>query len=85
MNFTPLADRVLIEPIEQENVTKGGIIIPDIAKEKPKTGKVIKVGTSIEGVKEEDTVLYEQFAGTEISIEGKSYLVMRESNIMAVI
>ncbi|MBI9038247.1 MAG: co-chaperone GroES [Bacteroidales bacterium] len=89
LNIKPLADRVIIEPAQAEEKTAGGIIIPDTAKEKPQKGIVLAVG---EGKKDEpmtvkvgDTVLYGKYAGTEISVQGSDYLIMRESDIVAVI
>lgn len=89
INIRPLADRVLVEPAQAEEKTAGGIIIPDTAKEKPMKGKVIAVG---EGKKDEpmtvkvgDMVLYGKYAGTELSVDGTDYLIMRESDIYAVI
>lgn len=89
MNIQPLADRVLIEPTAAEEVTMGGIIIPDSAKEKPLKGTVIAVG---KGTKDEemvlktgDCVLYGKYAGTELELEGKKYLIMRQSDVLAVI
>ncbi|MBR0361366.1 MAG: co-chaperone GroES [Paraprevotella sp.] len=89
MNIKPLADRVLIEPAPAETKTIGGIIIPDTAKEKPLQGTVIATG---EGTKEEtmilkegDTVLYGKYAGTELEFEGKKYLIMRQSDVLAVL
>ncbi len=89
VNIKPLADRVLVEASVAEEKTASGIIIPDTAKEKPQKGKIIAVG---EGKKDEpmtvkvgDEVLYGKYSGTEISIEGKDYLIMRESDIFAVI
>jgi chaperonin GroES len=89
VNVKPLADRVLVEPAAAEQKTAGGIIIPDTAKEKPQKGTVVAVGN---GKKDEpltvvvgDQVLYGKYSGTEISIEGKDYLIMRESDILAVI
>lgn len=85
----PLHDRVIVEPIQSESTTKSGIIIPDTAKEKPNSGKVIAVGDGKKDepitVKIDDIVLYGKFAGTEINVEGKDYLIMRESDIMAII
>lgn len=85
----PLADRVLVKPADAEEKTKGGIIIPDTAKEKPQKGKVVAVGN---GKKDEpmtvrigDSVLYGKYSGTEITIEGEEYLIMRESDIFAVL
>ena len=89
INVTPLADRVIIEPAAAEETTAGGIIIPDTAQEKPKKGKIIAAGNGKKDepltVKEGDTVLYGQYSGTEIKIEGSDYLIMRESDIFAII
>ena len=89
MKIQPLADRVLIEPAAAEEKTIGGIIIPDTAKEKPLQGKVVAVG---KGTKDEemvlkagDTVLYGKYAGTELEFEGQKYLVMCQSDVVAVI
>ncbi len=89
MSIKPLADRVLIEPAPAETKTIGGIIIPDTAKEKPLQGTVVAVGN---GTKDEemilktgDTVLYGKYAGTEIEFEGNKYLIMRQSDVVAVI
>jgi chaperonin GroES len=85
----PLADRVLVEAAAAEEKTAGGIIIPDTAKEKPQKGKVIAVGGGKKDepmtVKVGDSVLYGKYAGTEISVDGKDYLIMRESDIFAVL
>ncbi|MFA6677834.1 MAG: co-chaperone GroES [Bacteroidales bacterium] len=89
MNIKPLADRVLIEPKEAETKTASGIYIPDTAKEKPQQGKVMAVGT---GKKDEpmelkvgDTVLYGKYAGTEIEVEGGKYMIMRQSDVLAIL
>ncbi len=89
MKIQPLADRVLIEPAAAEEKTVGGIIIPDTAKEKPLQGKVVAVGR---GTKDEemvlkagDTVLYGKYAGTELEHEGVKYLIMRQSDVVAVL
>ncbi|WMJ74258.1 co-chaperone GroES [Cytophagaceae bacterium ABcell3] len=89
VNLKPLADRVLVEPAAAEEKTASGIIIPDTAKEKPQKGSVVAVG---EGKKDEpmtvkvgDTVLYGKYAGTELTVDGKDYLIMRESDIFAVL
>jgi len=89
VNIKPLADRVLVEPAPAEEKTSSGIIIPDTAKEKPQRGTVVAVGP---GKKDEpmtvqvnDAVLYGKYAGTEITVEGKEYLIMRESDIFAVV
>ena len=89
VNIKPLADRVLVEPVAAEQTTASGIIIPDTAKEKPQKGKIIAVGYGKPDepmtVKEGDTVLYGKYAGTEINHEGADYLIMRESDILAII
>ena len=89
MNIKPLADRVLVLPAEAEVKTASGIIIPDTAKEKPLKGEVIACG---EGTKDEkmilkkgDSVLYGKYSGTELEIEGKKYLIMRQSDVLAVV
>jgi chaperonin GroES len=89
MNIKPLADRVLINPTPAEEVTVAGIIIPDSAKEKPLKGTVLAAGCGTKDeemvVKEGDTVLYGKYAGTEIEFEGSKYLIMRQSDILAII
>ena len=94
MNFKPLHDRVVIEPMEQEEKTAGGIIVPDTAKEKPMQGKVLAVGPGARGedgtlqppdVKKGDTILYGKYSGTEVKIDDKELLIMRESDIMGVL
>ena len=87
IKLKPLADRVVIEPAEAEQKTAGGIIIPDTAKEKPQKGTVVAVGPGKKDepmtVKKGDTVLYGKYSGTEVSIDGKNYLIMKESDIYA--
>jgi chaperonin GroES len=89
VKITPIGDRVIVEAAPAEVKTAGGLIIPDTAKEKPQKGKVIAVGTGKKDepmtVKVGDSVLYGKYAGTEVSIEGKDYLIMRESDIFAVV
>ena len=87
MNIRPLADRVLIKPAAAEEKTLGGIIIPDSAKEKPLKGVAVGNGTKDEEmvVKNGDTVLYGKYAGTEIELDGEKYLIMRQSDILAII
>ena len=94
MNVKPLGDRVLVQPVEEQEVKKGGIIIPDTAKEKPQEGKVVAVGTGKRDdngklipfeVKKGDRVLISKYGGTEIKIDGKDYLIMREDDILGVI
>jgi chaperonin GroES len=89
-----LGDRVLVQPVEQEEVKKGGIIIPDTAKEKPQEGKIVAVGPGKKDdagkvialdVKKGDRVLYSKYGGTEIKVEGKDYLIMREDDILGVL
>lgn len=94
MHIKPLHDRVVVKPLEADEMKKGGIIIPDTAKEKPMEGEIIEVGsgrTTDEGktlvmeVKKGDRVLYGKYSGTEVSISGDEYLIMRESDIFAII
>ena len=94
MNFRPLQDRVLVRRIEQEEKTKGGILIPDTAKEKPMEGEVIAAGPGARGddgklnpldVKVGDRVLFGKWSGTEIKIDGTDLLIMKESDIMGII
>jgi chaperonin GroES len=94
MKFRPLNDRVLVEALDQENKTKGGIIIPDTAKEKPQQGKVIAAGPGARtedgklqpmGVKAGDKILFGKWSGTEVKIDGKDLLIMKESDILGVI
>ncbi|GAB4239849.1 MAG: co-chaperone GroES [Candidatus Methylacidiphilales bacterium] len=94
LKMKPLGDRVVIQPVEEAEVRKGGIIIPDTAKEKPQEGKVVALGTGKtddEGkkipfeVKEGDKVLYSKYGGTEVSINGEKYLIMREDDILGVV
>lgn len=89
MNIRPLADRVLIRPAAAEEKTVSGIIIPDSAKEKPLKGEVIAIGNGTKDeemvVKTGDTVLYGKYAGTEIELEGDKFLIMRQSDILAII
>jgi chaperonin GroES len=89
----PLGERVLVEPLEQEQTTSFGIVLPDSAKEKPQEGKIIAVGAGVlkDGVrvalevKEGDRVIFSKYAGTEIKFEGKEYLIMKESDIHAIL
>lgn len=89
MNIKPLADRVLVKPAAAEEKTVGGIIIPDTAKEKPLKGEVVAVGNGTKDedmvVKPKDQVLYSKYAGTEIEFEGSVYLIMRQSDILAIV
>ena len=94
MSIKPLADRVVIKPLEAEEKSAGGIIIPDNAKEKPQKGKIVAVGpgkTSDEGkviameVKKGDTVLYGKYSGTEITVDGDELVILRESDVLAIL
>jgi chaperonin GroES len=94
MNLKPLADRLVVEPLEQEEVTAGGIILPETAKEKPQQGKVVAAGsgrTDERGekvameVKVGDTVLYAKYSGTEVKMSGKKMLILRESDVLAIV
>lgn len=89
IKIQPLGDRVLVQPAEAETKTAGGIIIPDSAKEKPQRGTVIAVGPGKKDepttVKAGDTVLYGKYSGTELQVEGNDYLIMRESDIFAIL
>lgn len=90
----PLGDRIVIELVEQEEKTASGIVLPDSAKEKPQEGKVVAVGTGrvtengervAPEVKDGDSVIFSKYAGTEVKYEGKEYLILRESDVLAVI
>ena len=89
LKIKPLADRVLVEPLEAETKTASGIIIPDTAKEKPQKGNVVAVGNGTKenpiSVKVGETVLYGKYSGTELKFEGKDYLIMRENDILAIV
>jgi chaperonin GroES len=89
VTLKPLADRVLIEPKEAETKTASGIFIPDTAREKPQQGKVVAVGPGIKDEKMEvkvgDLVLYGKYSGTEITVDGKDYLIMKQSDIFAIV
>jgi len=94
MSLKPLVNRVVIEPIEQEEVTAGGIVLPETAKEKPQRGKILSVGPGERDedgkriamdVKEGDTVLFAKYAGTEIKLNNKKLLILKETDILAVI
>ena len=94
MKFRPLHDRVLVERVEAEEKTAGGIIIPDTAKEKPQEGKVVAVGTGTKledgkvtplDVKAGDTILFGKWSGTEVKVDGKDLLIMKESDILGIV
>jgi len=93
LNIKPLADRVIVAPMEKETM-KGGIIIPDTAKEKPMQGKIVAVGPGnvsdsgdrvVPEVKKGDIVLYGKYAGTEVNVDGSDYLILRESDVLAIL
>lgn len=94
MKLRPLQDRILVKRVEEETKTKGGIIIPDTAKEKPAEGKIVAVGNGKTGddgkriplsVKEGDRVLFGKYSGTEVKVEGEEYVIMREDDILGII
>ncbi len=94
ISLKPLGNRVVIEPIEQEEITAGGIVLPETAKEKPQKGKILSIGPGDrdEGgkripmdVKEGDTVLFAKYSGTEIKVDGKKLLILRESDVLAIL
>jgi chaperonin GroES len=94
MKLKPLQDRILVQRVEEETTTKGGIIIPDTAKEKPAEGKVVAVGNgklSDDGkrmpleIKNGDRILFGKYSGTEVKIDGEEYLIMREDDVLGVL
>jgi chaperonin GroES len=94
MKLKPLGDRLIVEPIEQEEMTASGIVLPETAKEKPMQGKVLAVGPGarkddgsriVMDVKEGDTILYAKYAGTEVKIDEKKYLIFRETDVLAIV
>ncbi|MDA0356123.1 MAG: co-chaperone GroES [Bacteroidetes bacterium] len=89
LHIKPLADRVLVQPLEAETTTASGIIIPDNAQEKPQKGKIVATGPGTKDnpvtVKVGDTVLYGKYSGTELKLDGKDYLMMRESDLLATV
>ncbi|NQT18415.1 MAG: co-chaperone GroES [Planctomycetes bacterium] len=94
MNVRPIGDRILVQRVEADQKTKGGIVLPDTAKEKPKEGKVVAVGpgkildsgeTSAMSLKKDDKVIFSSYAGTEVKIDGDEYLIMKEDDVLAVL
>jgi chaperonin GroES len=94
LNLTPLGDRVIVEPLEGEEVTSGGIILPETAKEKPQQGNVLAAGPGARDdqgkriamdVKVGDTVLYAKYSGTEVKVKDKKYLILRENDVLAIV
>jgi len=94
MNLKPLGDRLIVEPIEQEEMTASGIVLPETAKEKPMQGKVLAVGPGARkedgsriamDVSKGDTVLYAKYAGTEVKLDNKKYLILKETDVLAIV
>jgi chaperonin GroES len=94
LNLKPLGNRIVVEPMEQDEVTSGGIVLPETAKEKPQKGQVLAAGPGERNedgeripmdVSEGDTVLYAKYAGTEIKVDGKKLLILRESDLLAIV
>jgi chaperonin GroES len=94
MNLKPLGDRLIVEPIEQEELTASGIVLPETAREKPMQGKVLVIGPGARkedgsriamDVSKGDTVLYAKYAGTEVKIENKKYLILKETDVLAIV
>jgi chaperonin GroES len=94
MKIEPLEDRIVVEPMEAESKTRGGIVLPDTAQEKPQKGKVVATGPgrmldtgkrAAPAVKKGDTVVYARYGGTEIEVDGKEYMILRESDLLAII
>jgi chaperonin GroES len=94
MNLKPLGDRLVVEPIEQEELTASGIMLPETAKEKPMQGKVLALGPGgrkedgsriVMDISKGDTVLYAKYAGTEVKIENKKYLILKETDVLAIV
>lgn len=85
MKIQPLADRLLLKRVEVATQTKSGLVLPDTAKEKPEQGEVIEVGKEVKEVKKGETVLFSKYAPTEVKVEGKEYLIVKEEDILAVV
>ncbi len=85
MNIQPLADRIVIEQMESEETTASGIILPDSAKEKPSEGKVLAVGTEVKEVKVGDKVLYSKYGPSEVKVDGKDLMIVKEEDILAIL
>ena len=94
MNLKPLGDRLIVSPIEQDEMTASGIVLPETAKEKPMQGEVVAAGPGARkddgsraemDVKKGDTVLYAKYAGTEVKIDGKKYLILKETDVLAIV
>ncbi len=86
ISLKPLGDRVVIEPIEQDSMTAGGIVLPDTAKEKPQQGTVLAIGLDVEAeLAEGDRVMYAKYAGTEVKMDGKEVIILSETDILAIV
>jgi|694.fasta_scaffold48939_4 chaperonin GroES len=85
MKIHPLADRIVLEQLQQEEQTKSGIILPDSAQEKPKMAKVLAVGTEVKEVKEGDVVLYKSYGPDDVKVDGKEYMIAKEEDILATV
>ena len=94
LNFKPLGSRVLVEPIEQDEITAGGIVLPETAKEKPQQGMILAIGPGARDedgkripmdVAKGDKILFAKYSGTEIKVDGKKYLILREEDILAIV
>jgi len=85
MNFKPLGDRLLVERVEEANTTASGIIIPDNAKEKPSKGKVLAIGSDVEEINEGDIVVFGKYAGTDLVLNDKEYLVLEVSDVLGIV
>ena len=85
MKIHPLADRIVLEQLEQEEQTKSGIILPDSAQEKPKMAKVLGVGSEVKEVKEGDVVLYKSYGPDDVKVDGKDYMIAKEEDILATV
>lgn len=86
ISLKPLGDRVVVEPIEQDSMTAGGIVLPDTAKEKPQQGTVLAIGPDVEGeLAEGNRVMYAKYAGTEVKMDGKEVIILKEEDILAIV
>ena len=85
MNFKPLGDRLLVERVEEVSTTASGIIIPDSAKDKPSQGKVVAIGSEVEEINVGDTIVFGKYAGNEITLDSKEYLIMEQSDALGIL
>ncbi|MCD6133091.1 MAG: co-chaperone GroES [Deltaproteobacteria bacterium] len=84
MRFKPLADHLLAKPLESEEKTEAGIIIPDTAKERPQKAKIIEVGNEVKDIKKNDTVLFAKYSGTEVKMGGEDYIILKEEDVLGI-